>query len=68
MLGAEEVAVVHPRDLTTVVGNRTEIIGIAGHEFLGINPPTSEFMDMLDTGPPYNRVKFFELMKPGNKR
>lgn len=62
MLGAEEVAVVHPRDLTTVVGNRTEIVGITGHDFLGINPPTSEFVDMLDTGPPYNRVKFFELM------
>lgn len=62
MLGAEEVAVVHPRDLTTVVGNRTEIVGITGHDFLGINPSTSEFVDMLDTGPPYNRVKFFELM------
>ncbi|KAF5413899.1 MAG: hypothetical protein C5S38_05315 [Candidatus Methanophagaceae archaeon] len=68
MLGAEEVAVVHPRDLTTVIGNRTEIIGITGHDFMGINPPTSEFVDMLDTGPPYNRVKFFELMKLGNKR
>ena len=60
--GEDEVAVVHPRDLEKVAGNRTEIIGISGHDFLGINPPTSEFVDMADTGPPYNRVKFFELM------
>ena len=61
--GADEVAVVHPRDLEKVVGNRTEIIGVSGHDFLGINPPTSEFVDMVNTGPPYNRVKFFELMR-----
>jgi radical SAM superfamily enzyme YgiQ (UPF0313 family) len=30
---------------------------------LGINPPTSEFVDLVDRGPPYNRVKFFELMQ-----
>ena len=63
VFGADEVAVVHPRDLEKVVGSRTEIIGVSGHDFLGINPPSSEFVDMLDIGPPYNRVKFFELMK-----
>ncbi len=61
--GKEEVAVVHPRDLERVAGDRTEIVAISGHDFLGINPPTSEFVDLLNTGPPYNRVKFFELMK-----
>lgn len=61
--GEDEVAVVHPRDLEEVVGSRTEIIGIGGHDFLGINPPTSEFVDLVDTGPPYNRAKFFELMR-----
>lgn len=60
--GEDEVAVVHPRDLAKVVGSRTEIIGISGHDFLGVNPPTSEFVDLVDIGPPYNRVKFFELM------
>ena len=63
VFGADEVAVVHPKDLEKVVGSRTEIIGITGHDFLGINPPTSEFVDLADTGPPYNRVKFFELMR-----
>ncbi len=63
VFGKDEVAVVHPRDLEHMVGSRTEIIGIGGHDFLGINPPTSEFVDMLNTGPPYNRVKFFELMQ-----
>ncbi|MBA5942847.1 MAG: B12-binding domain-containing radical SAM protein [Methanophagales archaeon] len=63
VFGANEVAVVHPRDLECVAGSRTELIGVTGHDFLGINPPTSEFVDMLDIGPPYNRVKFFELMK-----
>jgi radical SAM superfamily enzyme YgiQ (UPF0313 family) len=62
VVGKAEVAVVHPRDLERVAGERTEIIGISGHDFLGINPPTSEFVDMVNTGPPYNRVKFFELM------
>ena len=62
VFGEDEVAVVHPRDLERVIGSRTEIIGISGHDFLGINPPTSEFVDMVNTGPPYNRVKFFELM------
>ena len=61
--GAHEVAVVHPKDLERVVGSRTEIIGISGHDYLGINPPTSEFVDLANTGPPYNRVKFFELMR-----
>ena len=61
--GEDEVAVVHPRDLKHVVGSRTEIIGVSGHDFLGINPPTSEFVDMVNTGPPYNRVKFFELLR-----
>ncbi len=63
LFGADEVAVVHPRDLERVVGPRTEIIGVSGHDFLGINPPTSEFVDLVDTGPPLNRVKFFELMR-----
>ncbi|MHC1624095.1 MAG: B12-binding domain-containing radical SAM protein [Candidatus Methanospirareceae archaeon] len=63
VFGADEVAVVHPRDLERVAGSRTEIIGISGHDFMGINPPTSEFVDLVNTGPPYNRVKFFELMK-----
>ncbi|NQE53763.1 hypothetical protein C5S29_09230 [ANME-1 cluster archaeon GoMg3.2] len=61
--GEAEVAVVHPHDLEVVAGERTEIIGIGGHDFLGINPPTSEFVEMVNTGPPYNREKFFELMK-----
>ena len=61
--GEDEVAVVHPRDLERVADSGTEIIGISGHDFLGINPPSSEFVDMLNTGPPYNRVKFFELMR-----
>lgn len=63
VVGADEVAVVHPKDVEKVAGSRTEIIGISGHDFLGINPPTSEFVDLLNTGPPYNRVKFFELMR-----
>ena len=63
VFGADEVAVVHPRDLEKVVGSRTKIIGVSGHDFLGINPPSSEFVDMVNTGPPYNRVKFFELMR-----
>ncbi|HXY88655.1 MAG TPA: radical SAM protein [Candidatus Acidoferrales bacterium] len=61
--GENEVAVVHPYDLEGVVGSRTDIIAINGHDFLGINPPTSEFVDLIDTGPPYNRLKFFELMR-----
>jgi len=63
VFGEDEVAVVHPRDLERVAGSRTEIIGISGHDFLGINPPSSEFVDMVNIGPPYNRVKFFELMR-----
>jgi hypothetical protein len=63
VFGEDEVAVVHPRNLEHVAGSQTEIIGVSGHDFLGINPPTSEFVDMLDIGPPYNRIKFFELMK-----
>jgi radical SAM superfamily enzyme YgiQ (UPF0313 family) len=61
--GPDEVAVVHPCDLEKVVGSRTEIIGISGHDFLGINPPTSEFVDLVNIGPPYNRVKFLALMR-----
>lgn len=61
--GADEVAVVHPKDVEKVAGSRTEIIGISGHDFLGVSSPTTEFVDLLDIGPPYNRVKFFELMK-----
>lgn len=63
VFGPDEVAVVHPRDLERMVGSRTEIIGISGHDYLGINPPTSQFVDLVNIGPPYNRVKFFELMK-----
>ncbi|MGZ4926335.1 MAG: B12-binding domain-containing radical SAM protein [Halobacteriota archaeon] len=61
--GEADVAVVHPHDLEKVVGSRTEIIAISGHDFLGINPPTSQFADLVDRGPPYNRIKFFELMQ-----
>lgn len=59
----EEVAVVHPKDLEKVVGDETEIVAIGGHDHLGINPPTSEFVDLVQTGPPYNRVKFLELVR-----
>lgn len=58
-----EVAVIHPRDLNWMVGPDTRIVGIGAHDPLGINPPTSTFVDMVRTGPPYNRVKFLELLK-----
>ncbi len=61
--GEDEVAIVHPHDLNRAVGDRTEIIAVGGHDYLGINPPTSEIVDLIDRGPPYNRLKFFELMK-----
>jgi radical SAM superfamily enzyme YgiQ (UPF0313 family) len=59
----DEVAVVHPSDLEDVAGDETKIIAIGGHDHLGINPPTSEFADLAQTGPPYNRLKFLELLK-----
>ncbi|MEA1904317.1 MAG: radical SAM protein [Candidatus Hadarchaeota archaeon] len=59
----EEVAVVHPRDLEKMMGDETEIVAIGGHDHLGINPPTSEFVDLTRSGPPYNRVKFLELVR-----
>jgi radical SAM superfamily enzyme YgiQ (UPF0313 family) len=59
----EEVAVVHPRDLSKMVGKETEIISVSGHDFLGINPPTSTFVDMVRTGPPLNRVNFLKLIR-----
>ncbi len=59
----DEVAVVHPRDLRRMVGRETKIVAIGGHDLLGINPPTSTFVDIARTGPPYNRLKFLELMR-----
>ncbi len=59
----EEVAVVYPRDLEKMVGDETEIVAIGGHDHLGINPPTSEFVDIVQSGPPYNRMKFLELVR-----
>ena len=56
------MAVVHPRDLSRVAGRDTRIVSISGHDFLGINPPTSTFTDFVRSGPPYNRMKFLELM------
>jgi radical SAM superfamily enzyme YgiQ (UPF0313 family) len=61
--GEDEVAVVHPRDLPRMVGKETGIVSVTGHDLLGINPPTSTFVELLRIGPPYNRVKFLELMK-----
>ncbi|MBC7110043.1 MAG: B12-binding domain-containing radical SAM protein [Archaeoglobi archaeon] len=60
--GESAVEVVHPRDLERVAGEKTEIIGITGHDYLGLNPPTSEFADLCPTGEPLNRKKFLELM------
>ncbi len=59
----DEVAVVHPRDLKRMVGEETRIVAVGGHDPLGINPPTSTFVDLARTGPPYNRVKFLELVR-----
>jgi radical SAM superfamily enzyme YgiQ (UPF0313 family) len=59
----EEVAVVHPRDLEKMIGSETRIVGIGVHDPLGLNPPTSEFVDLVRMGPPYNRVKFSELIR-----
>ncbi len=59
----DEVAVVHPKDLRRMTGPETKVIAIGGHDLLGINPPTSTFVDIARTGPPYNRVKFLELMQ-----
>jgi radical SAM superfamily enzyme YgiQ (UPF0313 family) len=58
----EEVAVVHPRDLAKVVGPETKLCGISGHDLLGINPPTSTFTDFTRRGPPFNRIKFLDLL------
>jgi radical SAM superfamily enzyme YgiQ (UPF0313 family) len=59
----DEVAVVHPRDLSKMAGRETGIVSVSGHDFLGINPPTSTFVDLVRTGPPLNRVKFLELLR-----
>ena len=58
-----EVAVVHPNDLHRMVGPDTKIVAIGGHDILGMNPPTSTFVDMARTGQPYNRIKFLELVR-----
>lgn len=58
----DEVAVVHPRDLSRIAGRNTRIVSVSGHDFLGINPPTSTFCDFVRSGPPYNRIKFLELV------
>ncbi len=58
-----EVAVCHPKDLRKVVGKETRVVAIGAHDPLGINPPTSTFADFVRTGPPYNRLKFLELVK-----
>jgi radical SAM superfamily enzyme YgiQ (UPF0313 family) len=58
----DEVAVVHPGDLGKVAGKETGIVSISGHDFLGINPPTSTFADLIRTGIPLNRAKFLDLM------
>jgi len=63
-----EVAIVHPRDMSKMVGPDTRIVGIGAHDPLGINPPTSTFVDMVRTGPPYNRIKFLELLKNLSQR
>ena len=52
----------HPDKFEAVVGERTELIGMGQHYYLCINPPTSMFVVMVNTGPPYNRVNFFELI------
>ncbi len=57
-----EVAVCHPKDLKRVVGKATKVVAIGVHDPLGINPPTSTFIDLIRTGPPYNRLKFLELL------
>jgi len=59
----EEVAVVHPLDFKSMIGDETRIVAIGVHDPLGINPPTSTFVDIARTGPPYNRIKFLELVK-----
>ena len=59
----KEVAVVYPKDLQKAVGPETRICGISGHDLLGLNPPTSTFVDLTRKGPPLNRVKFLELMR-----
>ncbi len=64
----EDVAVVHPHDLDDMVGDETEIVAIGGHDLLGINPPTSEFVELASTGPPYNRIKFLELLDKSNSK
>ena len=58
-----EVAVVHPLDFKKMIGDETRIVAVGAHDPLGINPPTSTFVDIARTGPPYNRIKFLELMK-----
>jgi len=58
-----EVAVAPPKDLKKITGKNTEIIGVSGHDILGINPPTSEFTDLIRKGRPYNRAKFLELLE-----
>ena len=59
----DDVAVVHPKDLSRMVGPNTRICGISGHDILGINPPTSTFVDMTRRGPPLNRTRFLRLVR-----
>jgi len=60
--GGDAVAIVHPKDLERVAGEETKVIAITGHDYLGLNPPTSEFADLCPKGDPLNRKKFLELM------
>ena len=39
---------------------------ISGHDLLGFNPPTSTFVDFTRRGPPFNRIKFYELLGDKN--
>jgi len=61
-LKEEDIRIIHPDFLESMIAAETRIVGISTHDPLGLGPATTTWSTIF-RGTPYNRIYFLALMK-----
>jgi radical SAM superfamily enzyme YgiQ (UPF0313 family) len=58
-----DARIIHPSYLDRYMPGQAKVLLISGHDYLGLNPPSTTFSGIMRGAPPLNRVNFMRMMR-----
>ena len=58
-----DARIIHPSYLERYMPGKAKVLMISGHDYLGLNPPSTTFSGIMKGRPPLNRVNFMRMLR-----